>query len=86
MIKDVFYEHGFSSNVYNDLEEKENRGRESLRRLRLNKICRKHEKKGGMYIKYKYVRFLDHMLILFRTLGLSLLKTHKNRLCVSLSQ
>lgn len=60
-----FFEDEFVSNVYDDLEEEGNTGRESLRRLRLNRLGRRHEKKGEMYIKYKYVRFLDHMLIPF---------------------
>lgn len=65
LVKDVFFEDEFVSNVHDDLEEEGNTGRESLRRLRLNRFGRRHEKKGERYIKYKYVKFLDHVLILF---------------------
>lgn len=66
LIKDMFFEDGFGNNVYSNLEERENRGRETLRRLRLSRFDTRHEEKGPIYIKYEYVMFLGHMLISFR--------------------
>lgn len=57
LIKNVFFEDRFGKNVYSNLEKRENRGRETLRKLRLSRFDTKHEEKGPMYIKYEYVRF-----------------------------
>ena len=57
-------EDGRGSNANDDLTDKENRGRESLRTLRLGRRC---GDKGAFYIMYEYVRCLGYMLIPFKT-------------------